>query len=93
MKRLLALLTPFLVSIGIFMNVWQSFTYQQLEKKAQNLEQDQIKLIEDNRQGIMYLTFLKAREGQISIEDIVQKNSLIYPNQSDVITVINRKSE
>ncbi|MBN2509651.1 MAG: septum formation initiator family protein [Spirochaetales bacterium] len=58
MKRLLLIVPVVFVPVLLFLNVWQSFRYWEVEREIQELEQVQIELFQENKlaaAGIGYL--------------------------------------
>lgn len=75
MKKVLKTLGVLLLPLFLFLNVLQSFSYQQVESELSELEAQQKKMLEENKKMIIGIEFLrnpvrleKAAKGPLDME-------------------------
>ncbi|MBN2051585.1 MAG: cell division protein FtsL [Spirochaetales bacterium] len=60
MRKILTALVILSLPLFLLLNVWQSFTYQQLESDIVDMEARQKKLLEENKRFIIAIEYLRA---------------------------------
>ena len=60
MRRYIALTCIIVLPIALFLNVWQSFRYESLERDVAQLEEEQRDMIEENKRLIAGIAVLRS---------------------------------
>lgn len=60
MRRYIALACIIVLPIALFLNVWQSFRYESLEREVTELEQTQRDMVEENKRLIAGIAVLRS---------------------------------
>lgn len=70
--------------IGMFVNLYSSFKYQELEKIIEKYEKYQLEIIEENDKGINYINLLNSSD---RIWKYIKENNLELKKE-DKVTVV-----
>lgn len=60
MKKLILIVLVVFVPVLLFMNVWQSFRYWEVEREIQELEQVQIEVFQKNKLAVAGIGYLHS---------------------------------
>lgn len=72
MNRRLLMLAAIAIPLLLFANAYQAYRYNTLEREIQELEEQQLALIEENKRAILAITILSSpqRIGPIAEEEL-----------------------
>jgi cell division protein FtsL len=59
-RRYIALACVIVLPVALFLNVWQSFRYERLEREVAQLEEQQRDMIEENKRLIAGIAVLRS---------------------------------
>lgn len=71
-KDMMTLFITASLPLFLFLNVWQTMRYRNLQKEIEDLEKTQVELIEKNKQALASLAFLASPERieEIAIDEL-----------------------
>jgi cell division protein FtsL len=83
MKRFVLFASLLLIPAGLFLAAWQSFSYYQLQRQVDELEQQQQGLVDDNRRLIAEYAF-STSPGTIE-KRAAKELGMAWPRQDQMI--------